>query len=519
MRVSVLVCLVSIIILVGAFGAEEQIVEDPTVRIAVSQKYIGSFDPHATLHNLDVSVIKQIFEGLLTFEPGTVSLETLKPSLAVAWEVSEDSRVWTFHLRRGVKWHHGYGEFTAEDVAFSIERVKTSPVSIYSDAFENVEKVEVVDDYTVRVYSKTPDPWFGLKVVDYQSGYIVCKRAFEELGDSGFATTPIGTGPFQLKSVYPGEKVVLERFPEYWGGVPKIKRLEFYLVVSPTARVMGLLAGEYDVAHHIYGKAVHEKLVGAGMKFARNLPTGNVLHFNLTIKPFDDIRVRRALVHAINREVFLDYYGRDLAEPMYAPVPDAYIGAAKDVKRYEYNPEKAKELLAEAGYPDGFAFSTIMTHSADHRVPLELVQDMWRQVGVDMHIEIVEHTTWHVKIRENQAPVVTYNAARLPYPGPYLKQFYYGPSACIAPTTISNFSNYDGADEFIRRGDTAKTLEESVYWWEQAQKKIMEDLPVYPLVQTYNAVYYRPTLHLGYEPNLIMEYMIKFTPDSYVTKE
>jgi len=376
-------------------------------------------------------------------------------------------------------------------------------------------------DYSHRLLG-SPDGFFGLKVADYQSGYVVCKKAHEEMGDDGLATTPIGTGPFQFGRVKSGEYTLLERFSDYWGGVPKIAQLQFFLVPEESSRVMGLLADQYDVCAHIYENEIQSKLMSLGYQAAIGLPAGNWIHFNLTKEPLDDIRVRQALAYGISREGLLQFYGPKLAKPMYAPIPSAYIGGltGEDVPeelQYNHDPDKARGLLTDAGYPDGFSFSTICTEANWALSPLQVIQNQWREIGVEMEIKVIEHTTWHVEIRANNAYVVPYNATRLPYPGAILTQFYYGPSSSLAEHTISNFSNYYGADEFIEEGIKASTMEEALDAWSKAQLQILEDLPAFPFVEQSVRAFIAPHVQLAYEPSTVLEYFPNFTVDSYVT--
>ena len=449
---------------------------------------IKTMDPHFASSHVEYPLVAALFNGLLRFHPGTLDFDKIEGDLAESWESSSDGFTWTFHLKKGVKWHKGYGEVTAQDVKFSFKRVKNPDIgSRWRTDYDNLDKVEVVDKYTVRMHLLKPDPFFPLKMVGYHGGYIVCKKAVEELGDN-FGLNPIGTGPFVFEEYKPKEKVVLVRNENYFRGAPILARVEFLFMPDDSSRFLALKTGELDAAEFPSDKKWVEQLEDAGLYVDFKHP-GNqfVLHFNMTIKPLDNLLVREALAYAINRQELIDYRGESIAKPEYSPVPTGYYGhTTVGVRRYDYNPELAKALLAQAGYPNGFSLGkVVISPKGGYQPYMLIIQQEWKEIGVTMDLRVVEHHTYHSLIRQDVNPVVLYNASRLPIADSYLTQFYHSASIVGKPTAVTNFSHYGevipGVDSLIdlARGETDSKVQLALY--AAAQRIVMADLPAYPL--------------------------------------
>ena len=220
-----------------SFGKEEIV-----VRAAMEVGQFSSIDPHLANDHTGYTVVAAMFNSLVRTPPGEASADpkALEGDLAQKWEHNKDMTEWTFYLRQGVQWQKGFGEFTAEDVEFSINRVKNPKTgSAWNKRFENVE-LKIVDKYTIKMKTKSPDPLFLSKVFDWQSGNIAGKKAAEKLGES-YSVNPVGTGPFELKEYRPGDRAILVPFKDHFrwkkGGVPptNIDRLEIILYGDETS--------------------------------------------------------------------------------------------------------------------------------------------------------------------------------------------------------------------------------------------------------------------------------------------
>jgi len=185
---------------------------EKVVRMALKASDIRSLDPHYGTTTIDYACLAPMFNGLVRFKPEDIDPEKIEPDLAERWECSKNGLVWTFYLRKGVKFHKGYGELTAEDVKFSLEKAANKTTSSFASDYAALDKVEAIDHYTVRITFKNALPSVLGILTNYHGGYIVSKKAVIEKGDK-FKLDPIGTGPFMLKEYIPKEKVVEVRHP------------------------------------------------------------------------------------------------------------------------------------------------------------------------------------------------------------------------------------------------------------------------------------------------------------------
>ena len=344
------------------------------------------------------------------------------------------------------------GRLTAEDVKFSLEKAANKATSGFAADYAALAKVEALDKYTVRLTFKSAIPSVLGILTNYHGGYIVSKKAVEEKGDK-FKLDPIGTGPFMLKEYIPKEKVVEVRHPEYFRGKAKLDRVELWFMPDASSREMAFRKGEIDIVEgereQVWVKKMRE-IPGTAIEIFGPGET-LVIHFNMTKKPLDDIRIRRAICHAINIDELMKFLGPDVTEKLVSPIPMNYLGGTDKVPKYEFNPEKAKKLLAEAGYPKGLDLSMVITEMSDYRRPMEQVQEQLRRVGINLKMDVIAHSAFHEQIRKDVNPLVLYVCARFPTADPMLTQFYYSKSIVGTPTAITNFSHYNKIDDLIEK--------------------------------------------------------------------
>jgi peptide/nickel transport system substrate-binding protein len=277
----------------------------------------------------------------------------MAPGLAEAWTESADHRVYEFKLREGLKFHNG-DPFTAEDVKFSFQRYKSKILH------EKVREVEIVDPHRVRFHLHQPWPdfmtFYGTMAT--AAGWIVPKKYLEQVGDEGFRKQPVGLGPYKFVSYTPGVELVLEAYEAYWRKMPHVKRLVFKTVPDPTTRLAMLKRGEVDVAYDL--DAAHAEDVKRDPKLRLAFSGGigiSMLDFLDgqwdPKSPWHDQRVRLAANYAIDRQAISE------AETLGASIPTGSLAPREfeftlPLEPYPYDPKKAKQLLAEAGYPNGF---------------------------------------------------------------------------------------------------------------------------------------------------------------------
>lgn len=476
----------------------EPMAEPAILRVGQNAADLSSLDPHFATTTEARGLVDMIFNGLLRYKPGDGAFEAMEPDLAEELPTSEmvdGKQVWTFTLRKGVMCHPSGSmpsyELTSEDVVYSLEKSANPERSAYAGEYNGMT-FEAVDDYTVKITLDNPlsPVLFYPKVANYSGGFIVCKQAVEALGDDKFKTHPVGTGPFMFDGYSPQEKVTLKANPDYFLGKPLLDGVEYRYMADISSREAGLLAGELDVINGIPDIAWVEKMQGEQGFAVDVFGVGEVatVHFNTTKPPLDNPEVRKALAYAMDRDEFLALFGEPVAENVYSPVPSKFLAGgltqqeAEDLGlAYDVDREKAKQMLADAGYPDGFDLEVVTSEMTGYRRIYENMQAQLAEVGVNMKVSVVDHSTMHSQIREDVNPIIVYIAWR-PNADVYLTRFFHSDSIVVTgakPDT--NFSHYDKIDDMIEAARVETDPEKQVQMWKDAQVQILEDMVAYPL--------------------------------------
>jgi peptide/nickel transport system substrate-binding protein len=495
-------------------GTGQPAAAEKVLNIGVFSADMGIIDPHRSATTANLPIMDSIFNGLVRWKPGSVDLELIEPDLAERWESTPDGKVWTFHLRKGVQFHHGFGEMTAEDVVFSLKKAANKETSIWFTGYTAFEKVEAVDPYTVRITLANNVPSMLGLVLNFHGGMVLSKKAVEKYGDD-FKLNPVGTGPFAFKEYIPKQKTLLVTHPQYFRGKPKIDRVVYHFVPVDQAREMAFLKGELDMIEGVKQEWWVEKMKKEKNVIVDALPPGELtmVHFNMTKKPLDDVRVRRALAHAIHREEFRESYGFSITGDAVSVIGPGYLGFTDQVAKYEFNPDKAKALLKEAGFPNGFNLGEFVT-SPIYLNSAELLQGQLQKIGVGFEIKMVDHPTMHKMIRQDLNALVPYGAARFPIADEMMTQFFHSNSIVGTPTGITNFSHYGkaapGVDDLLDQARVEPNVEKQKALWVKAQQKVMEDLPAYPLRITYVLFARKNNIDLGYDlkSNMTLHYQL-----------
>ncbi|MEY8827179.1 ABC transporter substrate-binding protein [Sedimentitalea sp. XS_ASV28] len=480
----------------GAFAA------GTTLNVGMGSADAGKLDPHVATSTPDKGLLNWMFNGLVRIKPGESSPEFIEPDIAESWTSSDDGLTWVFKLRQDVDCHGDYGGIDAEDVVYSLNRSANPEQSSFAKDFDAFESVEATGDYEVTIKLKNPVPSLLGMLVPYHGGNIVCRDAVEELGED-YQRTPIGTGPFMFEEYQPQQYVKLVANPEYFRGEPKIKEIYYRYIPSDASRDLAFQSGEIDMIYGKQDQTWSERISKLpGTKIAVMKPGEmSVLHLNMTMPPLDDIRVRKAFAHAINRDAMVQFKGPDVTLPAISPVPEGNMGYTDQVPTYDYNIETAKALLAEAGYPDGVTIKAIHTTLPGMLSTMEAAQSMLRDAGINMEIETVEHATFHEQIRKDLSQVVHYAAARFPVADVYLSQFFHSDATVNTPTAVANFSHCAVADDEIEAARVETDPAKQAEFWASAQAKIMEEVCAVPVVQSLQLWAWKDTLDLGTEVN------------------
>lgn len=307
-----------------------------------------TMNPHGSDADANLSVMANFFDGLMQRK---APKGELSPALAVRYE-HPDLLTWKFYLRKGVKFHNG-NPFTAEDVKFSFERLSDPDVSEFINTGRSIASIEIIDDYTVVIKTKDPIPWFANNMHQI---YIMDKESSEARDPGEAEVKPIGTGAYKFVEWVKGSYLKMAANEDYWEGPPPIKNVELQPITESSTRFAALASGRVELVSGVPVE-LYEKILQNPKLEVLSRPARRSIFLALGNKPGDpwaDIRVRKAIYMAINEEEIIEKIMRGHAAPA-AQIPDSpTIGYNPDISRLPYNPEKAKELLGEAGYGNGF---------------------------------------------------------------------------------------------------------------------------------------------------------------------
>lgn len=342
---------------------------------------VTSLDPHQGKETPAVQVNTQIFDTLVTVDPET---NEVVPQIAESWEQTDD-QTYVFKIREGIKFHDG-SDLTAEDVKFSLDRAHNSAAVSYIVNF--IEEVTVDDDHTVTVKTTAPyAPTLRNLAIPFAA---IVPKAVVEADENAFIQNPVGSGPYKFVEWNHGDHVTLKAFDDYYAGKPETENLIMKVIPETSQRTIALETGEVDLA---YDLAVNDipKVNSDDKLTVYEIPslTCWYVSMNMNKKPFDNPKVREAMSMAIDRQTIIDTINAGSGQTADAIIAPAVFGYySTGVK--EYNPTKAKELLAEAGYPNGFS-TTLWVNDNQSRIEMcQAMQAMLLEVGVQCNLEVLE---------------------------------------------------------------------------------------------------------------------------------
>ena len=334
---------------------------------------------------VDLLLHHNLYENLVQVD----SKGELHGQLAQSWDVSPDGLAYTFHLRAGVRFHDGT-PCDAEAVRESFLRLLDPATAVpHPEYFANIAQVEAPDTLTVRFVLKEPDPAF---LPTLALGDAVVTPVEGDL-----STCPVGTGPFKFSEWHPGDRLVLERNPDYYlPGIPKLDRVEFRFIPDPSAQLAALKAGDVDLVAELTPEIAAGLVHTPGYRVIsgpQNLV--QLLAINNARAPFSDLRVRQALAYAVDREEIIRLVSFGFGTPIGSHIPTATPFYADMTWVYPHDPDRARELLRQAGYPNGF--STTLTLPENYPLHVrtgEVIAAQLSRVGIEASIELVDWGTW-----------------------------------------------------------------------------------------------------------------------------
>jgi peptide/nickel transport system substrate-binding protein len=444
-----------------------------------------NLDVHQSLTAATSVINGQIYESLLRFKPGTVELE---PWLAESWESTADGMEWTVNLRQGVLFHDGT-PFNAEAIKFNYDRQFDTTSEYYAMGqwtaymdYDFIGSCEVLSEYQVKFTLKTP---FN-KVLSRLANFSVVSPAAVQQYREAFTENPVGTGPYAFERWDKGEQVVLKRNDSWWFQTPSLDQLVFKAVIEMGARTASLLSGETQFTVQISPEIV-QQLEGNDDFTIVMAPTGSVwfLAMNVNYPKFADLRVRQALNYAIDKETIVSGVLGDTVDIAHGPLSPAYADYNPKVETYfSYDPEKAKALLAEAGFVDDSEIVFYVPIGDPSMLSAEemgtVIQDNLREVGISTKIESLEAVTWMDQIRSpaNELTEMSWNLAPIEpafvFDGLFTK-------ASLPPGFNTSYYVNDEMETLMATAKTSLDTEEVSNAYKRMQEIVMEDAPIVPV--------------------------------------
>lgn len=365
--------------------------------IIVSGTDAVTLDAHHITDSPSATVVEHVVETLLEWKPDG----TIVPHLAESYDSSEDGRTWTLKLRQGISFHDGT-PFNAEAVKFNIERI-IDPANAVTFAFlvDAIASVEVVDEYTVRFVTAEPFAPMINHLTHSATG-MQSPTAIRSMGDDEYSLHPVGTGPFRFRSWVSGDEIVVVRNDNYWGEQAKVDEVVFKVVPEDGPRMLMVQTGEAHVGVRVPPEMVDLLNADPNIEVVRTpsvrtiyVAFNNYQRSGAAPNPFADARVRRAVNHAVDNEAINEFILSGVGRAVDAPVAPGVFGY-QEIFTYEYDPEKAKQLLAQAGYPNGFK-TQLYAPNGRYLKDIEIaeaIQAMMADVGIEADIVTADWATY-----------------------------------------------------------------------------------------------------------------------------
>jgi peptide/nickel transport system substrate-binding protein len=347
----------------------------------------NTLDPHLVVGRHSETFLMNIYDSLVK----SGADDEFLPGLAVSWEQIDDT-TWEFALREGVTFHNGE-PFTAEAVQFTFERVLDPATEApTASLLSTLDRVDVIDPMTVRIITNQPDIMF-LQRISELYGPIVPPAHVAEVGAEQFGLNPIGTGPFRLVEWVKNERIVLEAYEDYWNGPPQVDRIIVRPILEDATRISALLAGEVQLINAVPYIRVAELEANPDLR-VETIPSPRVFFVVIDPReaPFDDVRVRQALNYAVDVDAIIQTLYMGHATRLATVVDTEAIGYDPSIEPFPFDPEMARQLLAEAGHPDGFEtnFDAFTGSIADHSRAAQAIVDYLRNVGINANLNMME---------------------------------------------------------------------------------------------------------------------------------
>ena len=447
--------------------------EDVNMTIAVNAEII-SLDPHDVSDTLSDSAASTMYESLYDYKLDM----TLEPVLATDYDVSEDGLEYTFYIREGVTFHDGT-PLNAEAVKYNFDRITNKEKNLKRRRnFLHVVSTEVKDEYTLLVKLDAP---FAPMLNRVASLSIISPTALEDHGDQGIITNPVGTGPYVFEEWTPGDKMVVRTNENYWRKGPQIDTLTFKPVTENGARIAMLKTGEADFIYPMPTEQVKAIQGNKDIEVIEGPSTiARFTFLNMSKEIFSDARVRQAINYAIDKDAYAKVVKSGYAEPLTSHVPST-IDYQVPQTEYKYDLEKAKKLMVEAGYPDGFKTHVWAPNDTENMKGMQFISQQLAKIGIEVEVIPMEEGTLSDSIYKAQTPeeskvnmwYVSWSAFDID--GATARLFH---SENIPPTApnVSYYMNPE-ADKLIEAGAVEVNPEKRAEIYADLQEVIWNDAP------------------------------------------
>jgi len=474
------------------------------VLVCGNNEEADNLDPWKTTRNASNNIFAFIIEPLVALDKNLNPM----PLLVESWKVSEEGTVYTFKLKKGIKFHDGT-PFNADAVVFTFEHAMKGNFSYVIKSIKNIVKV---DDYTVRFVLEAPSIKFLSSIADGYFG-IVSPTAYEKYKDRWGTEVLVGTGPFKFEKWIRGQEVVLVRNDEYKHGPDfldnkgpaYLEKIVFKIIPEPTTLVGAVKSGDVDFTVYVPSVFVPQLNKDLTIQFYSSLSNGSRwLAFNLQRELFQDKRIRLAIAHAIDKNPIADIAWHEAAVPSCSIIATASIGYHNvSDKCIEYNPEKSKQLLADVGWKDldgdgilekdgkKFEISLVTYSLEENSKTAVIIQDQLKKVGIKVNVETLEKGTAIAKFQSGNFDIGEYGTYHT-IGGECVDWLGYSKNK-----GVGNIASYDNPefDELIIKILTAAGMKEYMEYVKKAQNILLEDLPYVPLVALANSMMAKP--HVG----------------------
>ena len=435
--------------------------------------YPPAMDPTLTNDMPSAQLMKLVYNRLFIQDFDM----NLHGELAESWDFI-DAQTVRIQIRQGVTFHNGQ-PLTAEDVAFSLNRASVSPqVAVIMNM---IDRAEVTGPYEVVLHLEFPFAPI-LAHLAHTAASIVSKEVVERLGDTAHSDAPVGTGPFMVTEMITGDRVELRRHDDFWGGAfhefPVLETITVRVIPDESMRALELAAGAVDLISNV-GFMDFERLTNMADINTFLLPnlSTNFVGFNAQRAPFDDVRVRQAVAYAIDNEALLANVHRGLTTPVNGPLADAVWGSISgELPGFPYNPERAIELLTEAGFPNGFNTTIWLNETVERTTIATIVQAQLRMVGIEVEIQILEWGAYLERTGLGEHDMFILGWVSVTGDPDYGLFPTYHSSSWGIPGNRARYAN-PRADELIELGRTETDSARRLAYYREAQEIIAFEVP------------------------------------------